>query len=123
VIQPTTASCRAYMLAGRRLDAAAAHAAGLVLDVAADDQLLATSEDLGRRVARAPRDLVLATKRSLYEETNLGGPGDDAGGGAADVVAATGKHGRTVARAGPAAVTRGATVRSRPQRSTRPVGR
>ena len=61
LVGPQTAA--AMVLAGRRLDAAAAYAAGLVLDVTADD--------LAARIAQAPRDLVLSTKRSLHEETDL----------------------------------------------------
>jgi enoyl-CoA hydratase len=61
----------AMVFAGRRLDAAAAHAVGLVLDVVADDELPPAADELAARIARAPRELVLATKRSLYEEADL----------------------------------------------------
>jgi enoyl-CoA hydratase len=69
LVGPQTAA--AMVLAGRRLDAAAAHTAGLVLDVTADGALLAAADELAGRIARAPRDLVLATKRSLHEEPDL----------------------------------------------------
>jgi len=59
------------VLCGRRLDAAAAAATGLVLSVTTDDGLLEAATDLARRVATAPRDLVLLTKRSLYEERHM----------------------------------------------------
>jgi enoyl-CoA hydratase len=61
----------AMVLAGRRLDANAAAAAGLVLDVTADDDLLPTAHELAGRIVSAPRDLVLLTKQSLREEPTL----------------------------------------------------
>jgi enoyl-CoA hydratase len=69
LVGPQTAA--AMVLAGRRLDAAAAQSAGLVLDVVADDTLVPAAADLAGRIARAPRQLVLATKRSLHEEAGL----------------------------------------------------
>jgi enoyl-CoA hydratase len=58
----------AMALCRRRLDAAAALAAGLVLTATTDEDLLATAHDLARGAAATPRDLVLLTKRSLHEE-------------------------------------------------------
>jgi enoyl-CoA hydratase/carnithine racemase len=55
----------------RRLDAVAAQAAGLVLDVVTDDELPPAADELAAWIARAPRELVLAAKRSLYEEADL----------------------------------------------------
>jgi enoyl-CoA hydratase len=69
LVGPQTAA--AMVLAGRRLDAAAARAAGLVLDVVADDQLSTAADELAARIGRAPRELVLTTKRSLGEEADL----------------------------------------------------
>ena len=58
-------------LCRRRLDAAEAQAAGLVLAATSDDDLLATADGLARAAAAAPRELVLLTKRSLREERPL----------------------------------------------------
>ena len=69
LVGPQTAAAMA--LCRRRLDAAAAQAAGLVLDVTADDDLLAAADALARAAAAAPRELVLLTKRSLHEERSL----------------------------------------------------
>jgi enoyl-CoA hydratase len=69
LVGPQTAA--AMVLAGRRLNATAAQAAGLVLDVVADDQLIGAADHLADRIGRAPRDLVLTTKRSLGEEDDL----------------------------------------------------
>ena len=69
LVGPQTAA--AMVLAGRRLDAAAARSAGLVLDVVADDLLSTTADELAARIGRAPRELVLTTKRSLGEEADL----------------------------------------------------
>jgi enoyl-CoA hydratase len=69
LVGPQTAA--AMVLAGRRVDAAAAQSAGLVLDVVADDRLLAAAADLAGRIAGAPRELVLTTKRSLYDEPGM----------------------------------------------------
>jgi len=66
-----TQAAAAMALCGRRLDAATAQAAGLVLDVTADDDLLAATDALARAAAAAPRELVLLTKRSLHEERSL----------------------------------------------------
>lgn len=61
----------AMTLCRRRLDAAEAQAAGLVLATTADQDLLAMADELARNAAAAPRDLVLLTKRSLYEEQSM----------------------------------------------------
>ena len=49
----------AMTLCRRRLDAAEAQAAGLVLATTADQDLLAMADELARNAAAAPRDLVL----------------------------------------------------------------
>jgi enoyl-CoA hydratase len=69
LVGPQTAA--AMVLAGRRLDAAAALATGLVLSVTPEHELLPAAMELAGQVAAAPRDLVLLTKRSLQEEPNL----------------------------------------------------
>jgi enoyl-CoA hydratase len=69
LVGPQTAAAMA--LCRRRLDAAAAQAAGLVLETTADDDLLATADALARAAAATPRELVLLTKRSLQEERSL----------------------------------------------------
>jgi enoyl-CoA hydratase len=61
----------AMALCRRRLDAAAAQAAGLVLVATSDEELLAVAEGLARGAAAGPRELVLLTKRSLHEEAAL----------------------------------------------------
>jgi enoyl-CoA hydratase len=69
LVGPQTAA--AMVLCRQRLDAEAAGAAGLVLTVVPDDELLDAATDLARRAAAAPRELVLLTKRSLREEPAL----------------------------------------------------
>jgi len=69
LVGPQTAAAMA--LCRRRLDAAAAQAAGLVLEATPDDELLAVADALARAAAAAPRELVLLTKRSLHEERSL----------------------------------------------------
>jgi enoyl-CoA hydratase len=69
LVGPQTAA--AMVLCGRRLEAAAALTEGLVFATAADDELLTTADELARRAASAPRELVLVTKRSLQEEPTL----------------------------------------------------
>ena len=61
----------AMALCRRRLDAAEAQAAGLVLAATPDAELLATADALARGAAATPRELVLLTKRSLREEREL----------------------------------------------------
>jgi enoyl-CoA hydratase len=69
LVGPQTAAAMA--LCRRRLDAAEAQAAGLVLEATSDDAVLETAEGLARAAAAAPRELVLLTKRSLQEERAL----------------------------------------------------
>jgi enoyl-CoA hydratase len=69
LVGPQTAAAMA--LCRRRLDAAQAQAAGLVLDAVADDELLASADALAGAAAATPRELVLLTKRSLHEERSL----------------------------------------------------
>jgi enoyl-CoA hydratase len=69
LVGPQTAA--AMVLAGRRLDAAAAAAAGLVLIVTPEHDLLPAAMELALQATAAPRDLVLLTKRSLQEEPYL----------------------------------------------------
>jgi enoyl-CoA hydratase len=69
LVGPQTAAAMA--LCRRRLDAVAAQAAGLVLEVSPDDELLTTADALARAAAATPRELVLLTKRSLHEERSL----------------------------------------------------
>jgi enoyl-CoA hydratase len=61
----------AMVLCRRRLTAAQAQAAGLVLEATPDEALLETAEGLARAAAATPRELVLLTKRSLREERAL----------------------------------------------------
>lgn len=70
LVGPQTAAAMA--LCGRRLDAAEADTAGLVLAATPDDELPAAADELARAAAAAPRELVLLTKRSLREEEDLG---------------------------------------------------
>lgn len=69
LVGPQTAAAMA--LCRRRLDAAAAQAAGLVLEATADDELLPAADALARAAAAGPGELVLLTKRSLHEERTL----------------------------------------------------
>ena len=69
LVGPQTAAVLA--LCGRRLSAAQAQAAGLVVAAVDDAELAAAAEDLARAAAAAPRELVLLTKRSLREEQEL----------------------------------------------------
>jgi enoyl-CoA hydratase len=61
----------AMALCRRRLDAAEAQAAGMMLAATPDAELLATADALARGAAATPRELVLLTKRSLAEEPSL----------------------------------------------------
>ena len=61
----------AMALCRRRLDAAEAQATGLVLITTTDEDLLTAADGLARSAAATPRDLVLLTKKSLYEEQEL----------------------------------------------------
>jgi enoyl-CoA hydratase len=61
----------AMALCRRRLNAAEAQAAGLVLTATTAEDLLTTADGLARSAAATPRDLVLLTKKSLYEEQGL----------------------------------------------------
>ena len=69
LVGPQTAAAMA--LCRRRLDAAEAHKAGLILAATPDEELLPTAEGLARSAAATPRELVLLTKRSLREERSL----------------------------------------------------
>jgi len=66
------AVARSLAIGGRELDAAEALAVGLVERVVEPDELAAATDELARRVAMAPRDVLLRTKAKALRRAGFG---------------------------------------------------
>jgi enoyl-CoA hydratase/carnithine racemase len=65
------ATARDLALSGRTIDAREAHALGLVVAVTAPGELLAAATEHAQRVARSPREHLVATKAKIIAMSNI----------------------------------------------------